>query len=290
MPEGLDKAPAAGTAARPDDVSADRAAGACRIEREGAAAAAVARGAGCGAGGRGGKERAKDEKPLRILLSSGPKDHGPGEHDYPKFQERWARLLRHGGRREGVDVPGLPDERTVRRGRRRRLLLRQPGLVEGEGAATSTPSSHRGGGAVYIHYAVDGHDAPAELAERIGLVWRAGSKFRHGPLDLKFTKDPHPITAGFEKLALEDESYWNLLGDQKRVHVLATNAEEGKDQPLFWAREQGKGRVFVSIPGHFTWTFDDPLFRVLLLRGIAWSAGRPAERLTGLAAIGARVK
>jgi len=46
----------------------------------------------------------------------------------------------------------------------------------------------------------------------------------------------------------------------------------------------------VSVPGHYAWTFDDPLFRVLLLRGIAWSAGRPAERLTHLAPIGARMR
>src|SRR4030095_12111890 len=30
---------------------------------------------------------------LRILLCSGPKDHGTDEHDYPLFQDRWARLL-----------------------------------------------------------------------------------------------------------------------------------------------------------------------------------------------------
>jgi type 1 glutamine amidotransferase len=47
--------------------------------------------------------------------------------------------------------------------------------------------------------------------------------------------------------------------------------------------------VFVSILGHYTWTFDDPLFRALLLRGIAWTAGEPADRLIDLATIGARI-
>jgi hypothetical protein len=28
------------------------------------------------------------------------------------------------------------------------------------------------------------------------------------------------------------------------------------------------GRVFVSVPGHFTWTFDDSLCRILILRGL----------------------
>jgi type 1 glutamine amidotransferase len=52
-----------------------------------------------------------------------------------------------------------------------------------------------------------------------------------------------------------------------------------------------KGRVFISIPGHYTWTFDDPLFRVLILRGIAWSArDADVDRLTPLATQGARIQ
>jgi hypothetical protein len=33
----------------------------------------------------------------------------------------------------------------------------------------------------------------------------------------------------------------------------------------------------------------DPLFRVLVLRGMAWAAGEPADRWTDLAAVGARI-
>lgn len=32
-------------------------------------------------------------KPLTILLLADVKDHGENEHDYPLWQERWARLL-----------------------------------------------------------------------------------------------------------------------------------------------------------------------------------------------------
>src|SRR5204863_3819043 len=31
--------------------------------------------------------------PFNIVLCAGPKDHGPGEHDYPLWQKRWAKLL-----------------------------------------------------------------------------------------------------------------------------------------------------------------------------------------------------
>jgi type 1 glutamine amidotransferase len=34
--------------------------------------------------------------------------------------------------------------------------------------------------------------------------------------------------------------------------------------------------------GHFTWTFDDPYFRTLLLRGIAWAGGASPYRFDPL--------
>jgi type 1 glutamine amidotransferase len=128
------------------------------------------------------------------------------------------------------------------------------------------------------------------LADRIGLAWQGGkSAFRHGPLEVDFTRTKHPIARGFEKLQLVDESYWNLVGNPASVDVLGTGIEDGQPRPLFWAREAAKGRVFVSIPGHYTWTFDDPLFRVLILRGIAWTAKEPVDRFNELATIGARI-
>src|SRR5262249_40862371 len=82
---------------------------------------------------------------------------------------------------------------------------------------------------------------------------------------------------------------WGLTGDAKRIGLLATGVEEGKAQPLLWTRAQGKGRVFVSILGHYNWTFDDPLFRLLVLRGLCWSAGERVDRLSELATVGAGV-
>ena len=32
-------------------------------------------------------------RPLKIVLLADTKDHGPGEHDYPRWQTRWALLL-----------------------------------------------------------------------------------------------------------------------------------------------------------------------------------------------------
>jgi type 1 glutamine amidotransferase len=71
--------------------------------------------------------------------------------------------------------------------------------------------------------------------------------------------------------------------------VLATSKEDGEPRPQMWTREAGKGRVVGCILGHYTWTFDDPLARILILRSICWTAREPVDRLSELATVGARV-
>lgn len=229
-------------------------------------------------------------RPIRIVLVAGRKDHGPGEHDYPAWQTAWSELF------------GVADDTSVETGDNWPssaqlasadvLVFYQQGTWTAERAADMDRFLQRGGGAVYIHYAVDGgQDAPG-FAQRIGLAWQGGrSKFRHGPLELGFeTGARHPIGRNFSSLELHDESYWQLVGEPGHVTLLADAEEDGADQPLFWTLEPSNGRVVVSIPGHYAWTFDDPLFRVLLLRSIAWAAREPVDRFNDLVLPGARVR
>jgi putative heme-binding domain-containing protein len=238
------------------------------------------------AGAVGGKVR-----PLTVVLVAGKKDHGPGEHDYPAWQKAWVRLLRMA---EGTTVDTADDWPTAEQLKTADVLVfYQQGKWTAERAKDLDAFLARGGGAVYIHWAVEGGADGPGFAQRIGLASQGpkGTKFRHGPLDLGFeTGKGHPIARNFDRLHLHDESYWQMTGDPKRLTVLATGKEEGKDWPLFWTLEPAKGRVFVSIPGHFSWTFDDPLFRVLLLRGIAWAGREPVDRFNELVWPGARVK
>ncbi|HXG46944.1 MAG TPA: ThuA domain-containing protein [Methylomirabilota bacterium] len=228
-------------------------------------------------------------KPLCILLAAGPKDHGPGEHDYPLWLQRWSRLL---SLAENVRVettmkwPGRAemDEADVIV-----FYSNNPGW-SAERAAELAAFQRRGGGLVYLHYAVDGHGHVHELSECIGLAWQGGrSKFRHGPLELVFDPEPHPISRGFVRTRFLDESYWNLQGDAGRIRVLARAEEDGQPRPLLWTFERDGGRVFVSILGHYNWTFDDPLFRLLVLRGICWAGRQPVDRLSDLVTVGARI-
>jgi putative heme-binding domain-containing protein len=226
-------------------------------------------------------------RPLHIVLAAGPKDHGPGEHDYPLWQRRWVKLLELDETVRVSEAPGWPTARQLATADLIVFYSNNPAWSE---AKTKELDAflERGGGLVYLHFAVAGHGAVDALADRIGLAWKDGvSRFRHGPLELSFPDDKHPITRGFEKVKFVDESYWQLTGDPKKIHILATAIEEGAARPLFWTREHGKGRVFVSIPGHYTWTFDDPLFRILILRGMAWATGGPVDRFNSLVYQGA---
>jgi hypothetical protein len=224
---------------------------------------------------------------LTLVLVSGRKDHGLGEHDYPAWKKVWATQL---GLAPGVRVRTADEWPSAEDlGAADVLLFFQQGQWTPERAKDLDAHLARGGGAVYLHYAVDGGKDPAGFASRIGLAWQGGkSKFRHGDLELAF-EPGHEITRNLERLKFHDESYWNLAGDAADVKLLASGVEDGRPQPLLWTRENGKGRVFACILGHYAWTFDDPLFRLLVLRGTAWTAKEPVDRFNDLVFPGARI-
>ncbi|MFN0125504.1 MAG: ThuA domain-containing protein [Verrucomicrobiales bacterium] len=229
-------------------------------------------------------------RPLRVLLSAGPKDHGPGEHDYPLWQKRWTTLL---GMAPGVTVANaweFPRPEQLAEADVTVFFSRNQGWGP-RAAQLLDEYQERGGGLVYIHWAVEGGKDAELLAERIGLASdAAGTKYRHGGFDLIFPAPEHPVTKDFPTLHFTDETYWSLRGNESRLRVLGTVVEEGSPRTELWSMERKKGRVVGCVPGHYTWTFDDPLFRVLVLRSICWASKQEdADRLSMLATPGARI-
>ena len=226
---------------------------------------------------------------IRVVLVAGAKDHGPGEHDYPAWLREWKELLGAADNIEVVTAMEWPAKEEFQNADA--MVFYQRGTWDAKRAAEIDAFLERGGGVTYIHWAVDGGKDPVGFAKRIGLAaGPPGIKFRHGPLDLEFnTGAKHPVARNLDKLHLVDESYWKMTGELKKDRVIAWGREDNEPQPLFWSLEHGKGRVFVSIPGHYSWSFDDPLFRVLLLRGIAWTAKEPVDRFNDLVWPGADV-
>jgi type 1 glutamine amidotransferase len=243
-----------------------------------------------GADAQAAPKAAEVLKPLHVVLCAAPKDPGhnyPGLHDYPIWRERWSNLV---SLAENVTVETADRWPSADQWKRADLIMfcsDNPGWSEEKSGDLDTFLA-RGGGLMFLHWAVNGGKDADVFAQRIGLAWGAGARFRHGAEELSIR--PHDITSGFpEKLNFVDETYWNLR-PSGNVTVLASSVEDGAPRPQVWIREQDKGRVFCSILGHFTWTFDDPLYRVLLLRGMAWSTRQPLDRFGELVTVGARIQ
>ncbi len=153
----------------------------------------------------------------------------------------------------------------------------------------------RGGGFIFLHFAVY-EGSGVELAKRIGLAWGRGIP-EEQPTSSGFVVTTtltaegknSEIFKGFPaKFDLHDELYWPLTGDQSEITILGTaegpignhypqdappgpEGMDGKAWPVAWTKEVGKGKVFGTILGHNFFAFNDPYFRIMLLRAMAWT-------------------
>ncbi|MHC1766943.1 MAG: ThuA domain-containing protein [Verrucomicrobiia bacterium] len=234
-------------------------------------------------------------RPLRVLLLADKKDHGPDEHDYPRWQERWALWL--GGKSvsdaEQINLYGPPNSGPdTFSGSKDLEVVRAQGFpTQAQFAAADVvvafcyiPWNHdhrqqlrdflqRGGGLVLIHSATwTMPKADPEIADLVGVG--GFTQWRHGPVQLTITAPDHPICKALPRqLQFYDESYWPPTPppDPSRVTVLAVSQEEDAPgqapapQPMLWTAPSGRGRVFGCVLGHYSWTFDDP-----------WSSPHPA--------------
>ncbi|MCA9190536.1 MAG: ThuA domain-containing protein [Planctomycetales bacterium] len=232
----------------------------------------------------------EDLTPRKVILVAGAKDHGPGEHDYPAWLKSWGQLLPAA---EGLEIDTAMEWPTEKQmATADALIFFQRGSWTAIRAKQIEEFLERGGGLVYIHWAIEAGPEAPEFAKRIGLASDSRlTRYRHGPIELGF--DPavnHPIARNFDRVQFYDETYWALLGDSRRIDVLARANEEDAEHPQYWTMQARRGRVFVSIPGHYSWTFDDPLFRILLLRGLAWTMRDSVDRFNSLVTLGVQFK
>src|SRR5690606_98967 len=100
----------------------------------------------------GAPEPAEKIRPLRIVLVAGPKDHGPGEHDYPAWQKAWAELLAAADEVEVATAWEWPSKEEFQKADV--IVLYQHGDWNDERAADVDAFLKRGGGLVYIHWEI----------------------------------------------------------------------------------------------------------------------------------------
>jgi type 1 glutamine amidotransferase len=120
------------------------------------------------------------------------------------------------------------------------------------------------------------HHAGKDPAERVG-----DQSDNYIPYTVHITDygKTHPITEGIEDFQLVTEQYW-VLSDEYD-DVLATTTQEVRPwdawnrpvtSPAIWTRQWGKGRIFVSAPGHRLEIVQNPNVRTIIERGLLWAA------------------
>ena len=233
--------------------------------------------------------------PLRVFLRCGPKSHGPGDHDHPAFARDWQPLLTAAGMKASVgdaDAKGVqtfPSDEELARTDVLVIHRQAGGDFKPDEKNRVEKFAARGGSFVVIHAgAVAGNDASADFyKDLVGGSWRQKvTKWREGPMELKFVDKEHVITKGIADFGMKDEIYYDM-DLRADIHALATAPTPKKKgdgfeaQTQLWTYEKpGAQRAFVFIPGHTYVNFSRPDVKLLLLRGIAW-AGRqtPSQQL-----------
>ncbi|MFJ8895650.1 ThuA domain-containing protein [Leifsonia sp. NPDC102414] len=89
----------------------------------------------------------------------------------------------------------------------------------------------------------------------------------------------HPITEGIDDFDLVSEQYWVLSDEYNDVLATTTQAVRPWDAwnrpvtaPAIWTRQWGKGRIFVSAPGHRLEIVESQPVRTIIERGLLWAA------------------
>ncbi len=143
-----------------------------------------------------------------------------------------------------------------------------------------------GGGLEVIHFANGAFNKTLPAKESdweefrtriVRRVWMHGEGASghdaFGPFRVEVTGVRHPITEGLEPFDTLDELYFNQAGHLP-IDPLATARSRvtNRDEPMAWAHEYGRGRVFQTVLGH-----SDVSVRkagAIIRRGAAWAAGR----------------
>lgn len=117
------------------------------------------------------------------------------------------------------------------------------------------------------------HGATAVSAERTRYIDLIGARVTHHSPYHEFpvviVNAAHPITAGMSDFRITDELYC-LDRNPVGAELLATAHWKDKDYPMLYTKRVGKGVVVYNALGHDTAAYENPAFKELVLRSVAW--------------------
>ena len=233
----------------------------------------------------GGVESRLD-KPAKVLILTGY--HHPG-HDWRQLTAALIQTLEQDPRMQ-VDVSeNIEDLATAKIADYDLLVMNynnwdKPGLNQAakDGFVRYLRS---GGGLALIHFAngafnytlpnkeSDWKEYRTQIARRVWMHDLPSGHDAYGPFHVAITAAKNPITAGLQPFDTTDELYFKQVGEQPITPLAVAHSKTtGQDEPLAWACNYGKGRVFQTLLGH-----DASAIRhasALIRRGAVWAARR----------------
>jgi hypothetical protein len=118
--------------------------------------------------------------------------------------------------------------------------------------------------------------------DMIGGVWSLEEpRTGHGELHsfkVQFIDPNHPVARGMEETFLATDELYHHMRMRPGAKVIAAAYDDpkmrgtGKDEPVLWTVDYGKGRVFHTTLGHDLAAMIEPGFILTFLRGAEWAA------------------
>jgi len=221
-----------------------------------------------------------------VLLVTG-RDHPA--HDWRRTAPALASVLRKDTRLQvrTVEDPYLLDSAAI--GRYDVIVIHFMNWQEPPPGRSSRENLQKfvagGKGLVIIHFGCGAFRDWPEYTRIAGRVWDPNARAHdpRGPFRVDIKNADHPITTGMAPFETVDELYTCLTGETA-VKVLATaqSKVDGKEYPMAFVLNYGRGRVFHCALGHDTPAIENKNAAELFRRGCAWAAGlNPVANIGG---------
>lgn len=133
-----------------------------------------------------------------------------------------------------------------------------------------------GGGFVGIHSAADSFRGSRKYIEMLNGEFLTHPEIHQFPLFL--VDNSHYIGIRMpETFSIYDEMYHLQNHDPSKSKLLFKTIWQGKEIPMVYTRDYGKGKVVYIAPGHTRQAWENPEFQKILLRSIAYTTGFKAK-------------
>jgi type 1 glutamine amidotransferase len=114
------------------------------------------------------------------------------------------------------------------------------------------------------------HASTASFKETFPYFEILGGRFiGHGKVErFESVNQSNDIFRGISNFTVRDELYIHELNGKIQVHFMAKH--EGKDIPVVWTYQYGKGKICYAVPGHTTASMYNKTYQQILQCGLKW--------------------